>query len=106
MLVFSLGFKNYPYWANGLSYAKHVGEGGYDPKAMLPMVRFGEAWRSIVAIFYLISFILIATIIVRLFTLFIKGKGNPWREWQQLVVLILLILSFFITPNYLSWLAY
>lgn len=50
LLIFSIGWRAYPYWVNGLQYVQP--EMVYDPKALLPMTIFGELWRFPVFLFY------------------------------------------------------
>ena len=105
LLIFSIGTKNYPYWINGLNNAKFEADGGwYDPKALLPdTITFGT-WSSMIAIFYFATFVMIIKSLIFLISNF-KNKDRRTDLFVNCFVTALLIFSFFLTPNYLSWLA-
>lgn len=105
LLIFSIGAKNYPYWINGLNNAKFDADGGwYDPKALLPdTITFGT-WSSMIAIFYIVTFVMVIKSLIFL-TSNLKNQDRRTEVYVNGFVTALLIISFFLTPNYLSWLA-
>jgi hypothetical protein len=109
LLIIALGVKNYPYWANGLFYVFSTGSvsTAYDPKAILPYIEFGETWSDIVVYFYLACIILIPTVLIRFAFKWFKNANHTKSSYDILTIffLVLLIISFFATPNFFGWLA-
>lgn len=111
ILVFTTGFRSYAYWGNGLYDVFKDGSitSYYDPAGLLPMAHFkiaGKYWRdailyfNFICIFYFIPFLLFRHIyLIRRRTIFI---------FTNLIIsvatILLFIIFFFLTPNYIGWL--
>ena len=104
ILVFEIGWKHYPYWANGLSYIG-CGGGTYDPKGLVPMAYIGEFWRIPIMLFYPIELILIPTTFVILIVTSIKSKKIDLITLLGIVIIATTIaLNYFINTDYWAWL--
>jgi hypothetical protein len=98
--IFSLGWKNFPYWINGVYQAYIRGQGAdFDPKALIPMTWIGEVWRFGVLLLYPAVFLGL------IFSLFFAVKIRSWSLSLSIMTLFLLNLFCFLGPlNYLTWL--
>ena len=109
LLIVAIGFKNYPYWANGLWHVYGTGSmsSAYDPKALLPETAFGNWWGEVVAWFYLACIIAVPSYFLRLLMKsFYPEKYNFTHHDKWIAgIQILLVCSFFTTPNFIGWLA-
>lgn len=96
----SVGWKNFPYWVNGVYQAYIHNQGGdFDPKALMPMTWIGEFWRFGVILLYM------AVLLVLPILIFFAIKiGNRWLRLSVVGLSFLTILCFYYAPNYLSWL--
>lgn len=105
-LIFAIGFKNYPYWVNGIEHAKYVGwEGGYDPKALLPFNIIGEGFTYVILLFYLFCIFIVPVLFLRKIVLALH-KRLPYDNKLILIhaaIIGLIWYFFYITPNYFYW---
>lgn len=101
----SIGWAAFPYWINGLfqAYSGNAQVVDFDPKALIPTVWMGGIWYLGVLAIYLCVCIVSPILLLINFVLFEK------RFWKQCVATsICLTISaaiFFLSPNYLRWLA-
>lgn len=105
-LIFAIGFKNYPYWVNGIEHAKYVGwEGAYDPKALLPFNIIGEGFTFVILLFYLFCFFVLPVLLLRKIILAIEKKLFYDNNFllTHAAIIGLICYSFYITPNYFYW---
>jgi hypothetical protein len=111
MALFSLqiGWLAFPFWVNGVfqAYSGNAPSNAvldFDPAALMPMIWVGEIWRLGASLLYVGS--LAGVIALFIFNCDITIVRRTWK--QGLVTLILLVMTFsvfYVTPNYVQWLA-
>ncbi|CAA9546307.1 MAG: hypothetical protein AVDCRST_MAG88-433 [uncultured Thermomicrobiales bacterium] len=100
----ALGWRCYPYWANGVfsAYAGRAPVTDFDPKALIPATWIGNAWIAGVLLLYPLAWvgggILLATV-----SWVTRRQG--WRVVVPTVgVVAATLATFLVTPRYLWWL--
>ena len=103
LLIFALAWKSYAYWANGLHYVFSGGTSSlYDPKDLVPYIDIGVIWSAPVMFFHILIWLLVPVPII-LAAINIRRERFNYKDTFTLIVIALLVLSFFITPNYMYW---
>lgn len=106
LCVLVLGWRNYPYWANGVHTAteEFVLRSGLDPKPLMPMIWLGDVWRlSVVLLYPLAVFGGSAIFVMTLIQHAQRGLKGVWSGVTY-ALLALTILAYLVTPSYLTWL--
>lgn len=101
IIIFNIGWKNYPYWANGFFYF-YPGY-LYDPEALLPMTILGEFWHLPILMVDLIGWVLIPVIIYQLIKKYIKNKDYAIKAGSLIALCSLLIYVMLMNPGYYTW---
>lgn len=102
VLIFHIGWKNYPFWINGLHNTPYSIDGGrYDPKALLPLAIpfIGSIWGMGVLLLYFFSAVSPFFII----GFFALKKLSLKSTLALFVILFFNILLFYLTPDYMQW---
>ncbi len=103
LLIFALAWKSYTYWANGLHFVFSEGTSSlYDPKDLIPYIDIGVLWSVPVMFFHVLIWLLVPIPVI-LAILNIRKERVNYKDAVTLLVIALLILSFFTTPNYMYW---
>ena len=100
LIIFHLGWKDYPFWVNGLHHVNASG-GDYDPKLLLPITSFyGSCWYFGVILFYFLTFFAPVYLIAG----WSFGRLSKIHFFRLMMVWIINISLFSLTPSYLEWL--
>lgn len=103
--LFALGWKNIPYWANGLFFVfRHGTSSAYDPKGLIPMLWLSEGWRLPLLILFLLMVVFLLFNLIRLIARGFNSKPYGKYNTISLIWSILCILSFAGVPSYFYWL--
>jgi hypothetical protein len=127
LAVFAIGWRAYPYWANGIYHAfQEAGsmQSLYDPKALAPFHWVGVGVGSLMVLLTLLliefTVILVAGIAVLLEALrrgLVSATGRNVRHstatstwfFSAMIILvpllIMLVIQFVLTPGYATWIA-
>lgn len=101
-----IGWVAFPYWVNGIfqAYAGNRRVADFDPKGLMPGIWMGEFWRLSASLIYLETF----AAVIALFVFNIDTTLSK-RKWKQgvatIICLAMTFAIFYLTPNYLEWLA-
>jgi hypothetical protein len=101
-----IGWVAFPYWVNGVFRAAtdRAPGGDLDPSALMPGIWIGGIWVLTASLAYMLALALI----IGLFVFNINSVLSK-RTWRVgLVTILCLVLTFtifYLTPNYMEWLA-
>lgn len=100
----ALGWRCYPYWANGVfsAYVGRVPVTDFDPKALIPATWIGDAWIAGVLLIYPLAWVGGAALLV---TATWAARRQGWRAALPTAgVVAATLATFLVTPRYLWWL--
>ncbi len=103
LLVFAIAWKSYPYWANGLHFVFSGGTSSlYDPKDLIPYVDIGIIWSVPVLFFHMLIWLIVPLPVI-LAVINIRKEGVNYKDALTLLIIVLLVSSFYFTPDYMYW---
>jgi hypothetical protein len=103
--AFALGWKSFPYWANGV-FAAYVGAApvwDFDPKRLPPMTWIGDLWRVAVVLSYPFCVGFVPVLVLGSLQL-LRSPETRARGAASCGMLVLVVLCFACSPGYMKWL--
>lgn len=100
----ALGWRCYPYWANGVfsAYAGRVPVTDFDPKALIPATWIGHVWIAGVLLLYPLAWVGGAGLLAAACW---AARRQGWRAALPTAgVVAATLATFLVTPRYLWWL--
>lgn len=101
-----IGWVAFPYWVNGLFqvYSGKVLLADFDPYALIPMIWIGAVWLFIAGLIYIGTLAGIITLFI--FNINITIHSRRWKYGiGTIVCLVMTFAIYYVTPNYMQWLA-